>query len=83
MTQAQAVYEYLRGGGTLTAHKALTQLGVSRLAARIDDIKHGRGAPKSIVYRRMVTVPTRHGKTKVMQYWIGGANENLQVVRAG
>jgi len=70
MNQTEAVYNYLKAGGILNPRKALTMLGVSRLAARVNDIREGRGVPKTEVEKTMVTVPTRNGKTRVAKYWI-------------
>ena len=70
MTQTEAVYNYLKGGGVLTAEKARTLFGTTRLAARINDIKRGRGVPATQVECTMITVPTRGGETRVAKYWV-------------
>lgn len=70
MNQTQAVYNYLKSGGVLTPEKAKTLFGITRLAARVDDIQAGRSVPESVVERTMVTVPTRDGKTRVAKYWM-------------
>ena len=70
MTQTEAVYNYLKGGGVLTADKARTMFGTTRLAARIDDIRNGRGVPATEVEKTMIPVPTRNGETRVAKYWV-------------
>lgn len=70
MNQTEAVYNYLRGGGVLTPDKARSLFGTTRLAARINDIREGRGVAKAAIEKTMVTVPTRNGKTRVAKYWI-------------
>lgn len=55
-TQREKVIEWLETRGALTALEALTELGIARLAARIEEIRRERP-----VNRRMIRVRNRYG----------------------
>jgi hypothetical protein len=65
MTQTEQVHQYLREYGKITALEALRELGVLRLAARIDDLKkQGVG-----IASNMIEVRGRNGrKARVAEY---------------
>lgn len=62
-TQNEAVLSRLRRG-PITAHQALRELGVARLAARIRDLKD-QGHQIASVF---IEAPSRHGTARVAQY---------------
>ena len=69
-TQREKLLGHLKAGLPITAHRALYGYGVARCAARIHELKQ-LGYQ---VEKRMVQVPTRNGgKTRVAEYWLGGA----------
>ena len=58
MTQNEAVLEYIRDKGSITSIQAISDLGVTRLAARIADLrKMGHSLKATSVY-----VTNRYGK---------------------
>ena len=69
MSQITDVIEYIRDHGSITTRQAMTNLGIYRLASRINDMRKG-GIP---VEREMITVPAHNGKnTRVARYTIPG-----------
>lgn len=68
-TQTSAVLDWLSSRGPITALQAKDELGIMRLAARIDDIKNGRGCEAHRIEMVMVRVENRDGATcRVAQY---------------
>lgn len=65
-TQVQKVLDYMKRNGGITTMQAYTDLGVTRLASRIHDIKRLGISIES----QSVTVPTRDGQTTVTRYKI-------------
>ena len=65
MTQNDRVYEYLTEHGTITSLEAITELGVTRLASRINDLKRmGHN-----ITGQMITVKNRFGENvRVKEY---------------
>lgn len=65
MTQNDRVYEYLSEHGTITSLEAITELGVTRLASRINDLKRmGHD-----ITGQMITVKNRFGESvRVKEY---------------
>jgi hypothetical protein len=57
-TQAHMVLQRLREGGGLTPMEAFNYMGITRLAARIDDLR--RMGHRIVTHH--VTTPTRYGK---------------------
>lgn len=51
-SQNKRVYEYMKQNGTITSMDAIKKLKITRLAARISDLRHS-GVPihREIVYR--------------------------------
>ena len=65
MSQCEAIYEHLLGGGTLTVAEALSKFGCYALSQRIGELKKD-GVP---IQSEMVKLPS--GK-RVAQYKMGG-----------
>ena len=66
LTQVQKVIRYMERNGGITTMQAYTDLGITRLASRIHEIKRLGISIES----QSVTVPTRDGKTTVTRYKI-------------
>lgn len=66
LTQVQKVIKYMERNGGITTMQAYTDLGITRLASRIHEIKR-MGID---IESRSVTVKTRDGQTTVTQYKI-------------
>ena len=64
MTQKEAVLAYMRDNGAITSRDAFAELGVSRLAAVISQIKKDGVEVESENKR----VKTRYGETTVSRY---------------
>ena len=65
MTQTTDVLEYLNTHGSITPLEALRELGIMRLAARVNDLEN-RGY---VIPRKLVTVKARNGrKCRVTEY---------------
>lgn len=64
MTQKEAVLAYMRDNGAITSRDAFVELGVSRLAAVISQIKKDGIEVESENKR----VKTRYGETIVSRY---------------
>jgi len=65
MTQNDRVYEYLTEHGTITSLEAITELGVTRLASRINDLKRTGHE----ITGQMITVKNRFGESvRVKEY---------------
>ena len=69
MTQKEAIAEYLRGGGELTALDGLKYFGTMKLSTRIGELEREGSIP--IVHRDWKTVETRYWEpVKVRTYQI-------------
>lgn len=67
LTQVQKVIRYMQRNGAITTMQAYTDLGITRLASRIHEIKR-MGID---IESKSITVDTRDGsKTTVTQYKI-------------
>ena len=66
LTQVQKVIKYMERNGGITTMQAYTDLGITRLASRIHEIKR-MGID---IERKSITVKTRDGQTTVTQYKI-------------
>lgn len=67
VTQTDLILQHLRRRGTITQREADDRYGITRLGARIYDLKH-RGFD---IRREMVPVMTRYGETThVAQYYL-------------
>lgn len=64
VNQCEAVLSYIRRHGSITPLEALQELGVGRLAARINDLREQGHAIAS----DMVDVQTRAGQSRVARY---------------
>ena len=74
MKQTTAVLEMMRANPQgITALDALKELGVARLAARINDLRD----MGHWIETRMVEVPTRGGKARVAKHRITGSGGDL------
>ena len=72
MTQTEQVKVYLETHYNITPKKAMDELGIYRLGARIYDLKK-QGVP---IKSGFIEVPTRNGETtRVKSYWIAGKPE--------
>lgn len=67
MSQKEQILEFLQDGEKITPLEALELFGCNRLASRIDEIRKD-GFP---IVTEMISVPTRHGKTRVARYSMG------------
>lgn len=77
MTQAQAVYNYMKENGGITQMQANYELGVSRLSGVIYNLKEqllNEGNKEKIVDEWLI-VKSRYGKTEVKKYKLE-ENEN-------
>ena len=59
MTQKELILDYMRTHNGITSREAFVHLGITRLSARIHDL---RGEGYQIINQRC-EAPTRHGKT--------------------
>ena len=60
MTQCDMIERHLREFGSITTYEAFTEYGITRLSARIWDLKNKRGL--SHIKEEMVTRKNRYGK---------------------
>ncbi len=68
MTQAQRVLNYLEEGKTITTLNAFTELGITRLAARVHELKRDGHNVK----KKTISVINRFDeKCAVAEYYIG------------
>lgn len=66
-TQHEDILTFLRTKGTITPWTAFDELGITKLATRISELKRAGYNIKS----EMVTVKARNGRTtKVCRYWL-------------
>lgn len=71
-SQAAEVLRYLKAGGRVTSMEAFTLWGITRLAARVFELR-GRGEP---IRSDSIPVQNRNGRTvKVDVYWYDGRAE--------
>jgi hypothetical protein len=63
-TQACEIETHLRQGHSITSLEAVQLFGCTRLAARINEMR----SEGLNITDTWVTVPTRHGKTRVKSY---------------
>jgi hypothetical protein len=69
--QNRQVIEWMRARGDITSLQAYDELGITRLARCINDIKNGRGCERLQVADELVDVVNRHGeKCRVKRYWL-------------
>jgi hypothetical protein len=71
MTQQERILEYLQTGKTITTLNAFNELGITRLASRIYDLKESG----HLINKNMITVLNRYDeKCSVAEYSLGGSN---------
>ncbi len=72
MNQNEMVVNYMETRGLITPLDAKDEMGIMRLAARVDDIKNGRGVSRRYrVHARHVTVKNKRGQDcRVKGYWL-------------
>jgi len=69
-SQAAEVLRYLKSGGRITSMEAFTRWGITRLAARVHELRK-RGEP---IESDSIPVRNRNGRmVKVDIYWYGRA----------
>lgn len=69
MTQKEKILQYLKEHGTITTREAFVNLGVTRLASRIWDLRNDGYN----IIREMISVKNRDGdKCAVAQYRLEG-----------
>lgn len=69
-SQAAEVLRFLKAGGRITSMEAFTLWGITRLAARVFELR-GRGEP---IESTSIPVRNRNGRmVKVDVYWYGRA----------
>lgn len=68
MNQHERIYHYMKDFGSITPIQAFTDLGITKLATRISEMKR-KGIP---IESQMIKVKNRYGdKTEVMKYSLG------------
>lgn len=73
--QAQRVLTYMQGGNTITSLDAFKELGITRLAAVIYDLKKDG----HFIGSRRITVKNRFDeKCSVSEYFYGGTNNAVK-----
>lgn len=66
MTQNQMVLQYMKDFGSITTLQAFTDLGVTRLASRICDLRK-----EHLIASERIAAKNRYGKTvKFNKYWL-------------
>lgn len=60
MTQNEMIYDYLKKNGSITTYEAFTELFITRLSARIFDIKKMYNLD---IKEEWITKKNRYGKT--------------------
>jgi len=66
MNQNEMILDYMLDGNRLTAYQALIKFGVSRLAARVNELNK-----EIVINRRNKRIINRFGKTvTITEYWI-------------
>lgn len=72
-TQCDVILDILESGGTITQHQAMNELGIMRLASRVNDLKKMGYDVRS----RRVKAPTRYGckSTPVCEYYLAEEGE--------
>lgn len=65
MTQKERIYNYMQDFGSITPIQAFTDLGITKLATRISEMKRDG----VLIEQQMIKVKNRYGdKTEVMKY---------------
>ena len=73
MTQNEMVYDYLKKYGSITTYEAFTELFITRLSARIFDIKEQYNVK---LKEEWITKKNRYGKTcSFKKYILEESNE--------
>jgi len=68
MSQAERVLQYLKNGNTITTLNAFNELGITRLAARVHELKRDGYN----VMKKTITVNNRYDeKCSVAEYYLG------------
>lgn len=76
MSQNDTILSHLQAFGRITSLEAIRKYGITRLSARIYDL---RDAGHNIPEPRMVTVPTRNGETQVAEYRLAKDGEQREM----
>lgn len=67
-SQTDLVLDYINANGGITTRQAYEDLGITRLSARIWELKHDRKLP---IDDEFIDVPTRSGEeTQVKKYFL-------------
>lgn len=76
MTQNEMVYDYLKKNGSITTYESFTELFITRLSARIYDIKKKYGIE---LKEEWITKKNRYGRICSFKKYIleGEENENV------
>lgn len=72
-SQTEQVLTYLIEQGTITPLRALYDLGIMRLSARIMELR----ALGYVISTDLIVVRTRAGKTRTAQYTLRGDHESV------
>lgn len=76
-TQCERILNYLEIAGTITAFEAMTELGIMRLASRINDLRKAG----HLINSRMRDVTNRWGETcRVAEYSLVANPKKLDAV---
>jgi len=78
VNQCEAVLAYIRRHGSITPLEALRELGVNRLAARINDLRESGHDIAS----DLVDVQTRAGQSRVARYTLRAGLDRSPTVAA-
>lgn len=71
MTQQERILNYLEEGKSITTLNAFNELGITRLASRIYDLKESG----HLINKKMISVVNRYDeKCSVAEYSLGGSN---------
>lgn len=76
MSQNDTILTHLQAFGRITSLEAIKKYGITRLSARIYDL---REAGHNIPDPRMVKVPTRNGETEVAEYRLAKDGEQQEL----
>ncbi len=76
-SQTDLVLDYINANGGITTRQAYEDLGITRLSARIFELKHDRLLP---IRDEFVDAPTRKGETtQVKKYYLPQEKEQLEM----
>ena len=76
MTQTERLLKYLRQGHKITTLEAIQELGILRLASRINELKHPKDGIGYDIRDRWKTGKAKFGGTyQIKEYWLHMVDE--------